>query len=175
MSNSYTKLARETLEKYLKKDTKSPLDNYPELKNKKAGVFVSLHNKTDNTLRGCIGTIMPTTDSVAEEIRQNAISAATRDSRFNPVQFKELEDLAISVDVLTDPEGVDSLDDLDAKKYGVIVRTEDGRSGLLLPDLPGVEDVDYQVSIAAQKGGIDLQRDQIFLERFEVIRYHESD
>lgn len=175
MVNPYTNLARKTLEMYLKNGTKPQSDIPTELSDKKAGVFVSLHHKNDDSLRGCIGTILPVTNSIAQEIIANAISAATQDPRFPAVKYSELTNLKISVDVLTTPEPISSPQKLNPKKYGVIVRTTDGRSGLLLPNLQGVNDVNYQINIAAQKGGIDLNNDEIILERFEVIRYHEED
>ena len=102
-------------------------------------------------------------------IIDNAVSAATRDPRFNPITPDELEWLEISVDVLGEPEQISSRDELDVKRYGVIV-TSGSRRGLLLPDLDGVDTVDQQVDIAMRKGGIS-PRDMYRLERFEVIRH----
>ena len=83
----------------------------------------------------------------------------------------ELDELVYDVDVLGEPEPVASADELDPRVYGVIVSTADGRRGLLLPDLDGVDTVDEQVQIAAQKGGIDLLGDDYHLERFVVERH----
>jgi len=133
----------------------------------RAGVFVSIHKAKE--LRGCIGTFEPTQASVAEEIITNAINSATRDPRFLPIAPDELDDLNYSVDVLTKPEPIKSQDELDPKKYGVIV--EAGmRRGLLLPDLEGVDTVDFQIDICRQKAGI-LPDEPIKLYRFEVKRY----
>ena len=106
---------------------------------------------------------------MAEEIIQNAISASTRDPRFSPIAASELEWLEINVDVLGEPEFIDSLDELDVKKYGVIVSSGRKR-GLLLPDLDGVDTVEEQVAIAMQKGGI-YEDEEIKLQRFEVVRH----
>jgi AmmeMemoRadiSam system protein A len=127
--------------------------------------------KVDGALRGCIGTIAPTWPSLAEEICANAISAAARDPRFDPVRPDELGDLVYDVDVLGEPELVAGIDELDPRRYGVIVSCADGRRGLLLPDLDGVDTVEEQVEIAARKGGIDLFGDAYRLERFEVVRH----
>lgn len=131
------------------------------------GAFVSLHRKGD--LRGCIGTILPTQDSLAEEIVRNAIQAATRDPRFLPLRADELADLEISVDVLGEPEPA-TLADLDPREYGVIV-SADRRQGLLLPDLEGVDTVEEQVAIAMRKAGI-APDECVNLQRFRVDRYH---
>ena len=132
-----------------------------------AGAFVSLH--VNGQLRGCIGTTGPTTESVAREIVQNAVSACSRDPRFPPVTVSELDSLEYSVDVLGQPEPMVSPDQLEVKKYGVIVSC-DGRRGLLLPDLEGVDTVEQQIDIARQKGGIS-SREKYTLERFEVVRH----
>ena len=161
------KLARETVESYVK-EGKVPEPGKVTLEMKeKAGVFVSIH-KLDE-LRGCIGTIEPQRETVAEEVIANAVSSATRDPRFPPVAPEELKDLDYSVDVLTTPELVADESQLDPKKYGVIV--EAGyRRGLLLPDLEGVDSVDYQIDICRQKGGIS-PAEPVKLYRFEVKRY----
>ena len=139
-----------------------------ELLNTRAGAFVSLHKNGD--LRGCIGTIGPVTSCLAQEIISNAVSASTRDPRFPPVREDEIDSLEINVDVLTEPEDIDSLEALDVRRYGVIVSTPDGRRGLLLPDLEGVDTVEDQVSIAMYKGGIG-SHEKFFLQRFEVVRH----
>ena len=132
-----------------------------------AGAFVSLH--AHGQLRGCIGTTGPTMESVAWEIVQNAVSACARDPRFPPATVSELDSLEYSVDVLGQPEPIVSPDQLDVKKYGVIISCG-GRRGLLLPDLEGVDTVEQQIDIARQKGGISF-REKYTLERFEVVRH----
>ena len=166
----YVKLARYSLETFVKTHQPAEIpDDLPiELLNRQAGAFVSLHK--DGELRGCIGTIAATQDTLAEEILQNAISACSRDPRFDPVTIDELDDIEYSVDVLGEPERVFDLKDLDVKKYGVIVENG-GRRGLLLPDLDGVETVEEQIAISKRKAGIRPE-EKVMLWRFEVIRHH---
>lgn len=161
-------LARESLRHYLATGKKLPLpaDIPPELQ-RQAGAFVSL--KKRGHLRGCIGTFGPTQANVAAEIIQNAVSAGTEDPRFHPVALAELAELDVSVDILEEPERVDSMADLDPQKYGVIVR-RGYRTGLLLPMLEGVDTVEEQVAIAREKAGIRADED-IELYRFTVTRY----
>lgn len=163
------KLARNTIEHFVRtgKTVAPPREPTPEMK-QKAGAFVSLHKH--GALRGCIGTIEPSSADVASEVIRNAISAASRDPRFPPVQADELDELEISVDVLLPPEPIESIDELDPKRYGVIVQSE-WRRGLLLPDLEGVDTAEYQVAIARRKAGINPS-ETVQLYRFEVIRYH---
>lgn len=161
-------LARQTVESYARNGEipKIDLDLPAQLPNQ-AGVFVSI--KKHGELRGCIGTTAPTRNSLRDEVVYNAISAAFQDPRFSPVEEEELGDLVYSVDVLGVPEPVESLTQLNAQKYGVIVRK--GRnSGLLLPDLEGVNTVEEQVNIAKRKAGIALD-EEVELLRFTVERY----
>ena len=134
----------------------------------RAGVFVSIYRH--GQLRGCIGTIEPVTSCVAEEIMRNAISSGTEDPRFDSVRESELDDLVYSVDVLMKPEPVQSISELDVKRYGVIV-SKGFRRGLLLPNLDGVNDVETQLRIAKQKAGIRADDDDVTIERFEVVRH----
>ena len=163
------KLAKDTVELYIREgriiDVKDE-DLLPELK-ERAGVFICL--KIHGTLRGCIGTFQPTEPTIAHETVRNAISAATCDPRFECVRTEELDAIEYTVDVLTPPVKVADKSELDPRKYGVIVKAG-GRRGLLLPDLEGVDTVDFQVSIAMQKAGI-APGTAVELSRFEVRRY----
>ena len=166
----WVKLARLSLETFVKTGKRLerlPEGLPPEMTERAAGAFVSLH--AHDQLRGCIGTTGPTTENVAWEIVQNAVSACSRDPRFPPVTVAELDSLEYSVDVLGQPEAIASPDHLDVKKYGVIVSCG-SRRGLLLPDLEGVDTVEQQIDIARQKGGIS-SREKYTLERFEVVRH----
>lgn len=167
--DEYVRLARLSIETYIKTGKHAALpDSLPDaMLNTRAGAFVSL--KKHGQLRGCIGTISATAGSVAGEIMQNAVSAAANDPRFEPVTEEELPELIYSVDVLGEAREVGSLDELDVKRYGVIVQSG-GRRALLLPDLEGINHVDEQVAIARQKAGIRVD-EPIKLFRFEVVRH----
>jgi AmmeMemoRadiSam system protein A len=167
--DSYRALARQALEFAVRSGgtLQMPSDLPDELLANKAGVFVSLHK--NGRLRGCIGTIAPTTGSVALEIMQNAVSAGLRDNRFEPVTVQELPELIYKVDILSAPEPIAGPEELDVKRYGVIV-SSGGRRGLLLPNLDGVDTVDEQLDIAKRKAGI-AENMPVKLERFEVVRH----
>lgn len=166
----WVRLARQTIETYIRKGTKMemPSDLPEELYTRRAGAFVSL--KEEGKLRGCIGTIAPVRSCLAEEIMDNAVSAATKDPRFSPVKENELDRLVYSVDVLGGTERITSLKELDVKRYGVVV-TRGRKRGLLLPDLEGVDTPEEQVAIAKRKAGIPEDEEDIILERFEVVRH----
>lgn len=167
--SSLVRLARQALETYVREGkiihAPQPL---PEEMRGRAGVFVSL--KKHGELRGCIGTTGPTRDTLADEIIHNAINAGVNDPRFMEVEPGELEDLTYSVDVLTPAAKINSLDELDPKRYGIIVK-KGSRTGLLLPDLEGVDTVDRQISIAKQKAGIGPRETAVEIYKFEVVRH----
>ncbi len=165
------KLAKDAVELYVREGKAFQVredDLTPEMK-LQAGVFVCL--KIQGMLRGCIGTFQPIESDVAHEVVRNAISAATCDPRFPAACIKELDTIEYSVDVLTPPERIRDSSELDPRRYGVIVQSG-GRRGLLLPDLEGVDTVEYQISIAMQKAGIPPGT-PVELSRFEVKRYYE--
>jgi MEMO1 family protein len=168
-----TKLARTAVETFVRSGAKiKPPVNVSGLLAERAACFVSLKS-LDGELRGCIGTIEPTEDTLADELIVNAINACTRDPRFPPVEPQELRELVYSVDVLTIPEPT-TFAELDPAIYGVIVEDEDGnRRGLLLPDIEGVDTAARQVEIAARKAGIRAG-EPVNLFRFSVQRFREA-
>ncbi|HSK62696.1 MAG TPA: AmmeMemoRadiSam system protein A [Pyrinomonadaceae bacterium] len=168
-----TGLARATVETFVRSGhVRLRGDVQGQLLSARAPCFVSLKT-LDGELRGCIGTIEPAKETLAEEIIANAISAAINDPRFEPVSEDELANLRYSVDVLLPAEET-VFEELDPAVYGVIVQDEDGsRRGLLLPDIPGVESAGQQVEIATRKAGIP-HGTTVKLWRFRVERYREG-
>jgi len=157
-----------------------------KLLREKAGVFVSIFRSPRGTdaeqkrrtdaekeLRGCIGTYLPTRENIAQEIIYNAIASATQDPRFASVIKEDLDKLSYTVYILASPEPIKTLEELDPKKYGIIVETKDfpSRTGLLLPDLKGINTIDDQVFIACQKAGIDPQKEELLIYRFKAEKY----
>jgi len=182
-------LAKSAVESYIKKgETISPPENLPkEFLTKKAGTFVTI-KKPGDYLRGCVGTYLPTQENIAKEIIKNAIVAATKDYRFGPIEEEELPSLSYSIYILREPELIKDIEELNPKKYGVIVKTTpiatssteansmfNGhmpfKSGLLLPGLEGIDTPEKQISVACQKGGIDQKREKVLVYRFRVKKY----
>lgn len=168
--NTYTNLAKQAIETYFK-DHKviKPSQNLPkEFYSLRAGVFVTIYN--DKNLRGCIGTYLPTEKNIANEIIQNAISAATNDYRFKVITVNELPKLKYEVSILSLPKEIIDKRELDPIKYGVLVKSGH-KSGLLLPDLEGVNNIEQQLTIACQKAGIDYPDEEIKIFKFTVKKY----
>ena len=172
-SHPLVELARRTIETYIRTGKRiAPPQELTDEMQKRAGAFVSLHRH--GQLRGCIGTIQPVEPNLAEEIIQNAISAATRDPRFPALRPDELEGLDVKVDVLAEPEPIEGPGELDPKRYGLIVQslTHPRKRGLLLPDLEGIDTVEEQMFYTrVHKAGISNPDEPVQLYRFEVRRY----
>lgn len=172
-SHPLVQLARKTIEYYVREgqELEPPRELLVEMQ-RRAGAFVTI--RRHGQLRGCIGTIQPTCDNVAEEVIRNAIAAATRDPRFSPLSPSELADLEVKVDVLGEPEPVSGPEELDPKRYGLIVQSvrHTWKRGLLLPDLEGIDSVEKQVFWTRHhKAGITDPDEPVEMFRFEVMRY----
>jgi AmmeMemoRadiSam system protein A len=163
-------LAKSAVENYIEEKIviSLPKDFPKEFLNKKAGVFVTIEK--EGRLRGCIGTYLPTRDNIGEETVHNAISAAVEDYRFGPIKKTELPHLSYTVYILNAPEKISDISELDAKKFGIIVKSGN-KSGLLLPDLEGVNTPAEQIAICCQKGGIYLKEGNIEIYKFTVEKY----
>lgn len=170
LMNAYSSLAKQTVEEFVKTGRliSLPADLPAKMLKERAGVFVSIRKK-NGSLRGCIGTYRSTQSNIAQEILHNAMAAAAHDPRFPPISPAELPDLVYAVDLLSKPENA-SKEELDPKKYGLIVQAADGRRGLLLPDLEGVVTIDQQISICRQKALI-CEDEPVRLYRFTVERH----
>ncbi|MBP5166615.1 MAG: AmmeMemoRadiSam system protein A, partial [Oscillospiraceae bacterium] len=168
-SDAYAALARRAVEEYVLygRKLRLPRETENQMTRARAGAFVSIHEH--GALRGCIGTVSPVKSCIGEEIISNAISAASADPRFRPIRPEELKWLEISVDILSEPEEIESADKLDVKRYGVIVCSGSKR-GVLLPDLEGVDTVEQQIDIARRKAGIAPGK-KLTLYRFAVSRH----
>ena len=167
-----TDLARQSIKHFLSSGERlgTPRNLPPEL-SRPAGAFVSLH-AVNGELRGCIGTTSPTTPNLASEVISNAISAATQDDRFNPVELHDLANLWISVDVLGRPVPEPDLSKLDPQRFGIVVSASDGRTGVLLPDLENINSAAEQIAICREKGAIDPE-EPVHISKFEVKRFQE--
>lgn len=185
--NKLTELAKLTVENYVKsRKITYPPEDFPSkfLKNK-AGTFVTIMENGE--LRGCIGTYLPTKKNIALEVIDNAILAATEDYRFKPIKKEKLPNLSYEVYILSDPKQIKNIKELNPKKFGIIVKScgfipgsdtifsaspkAYGKSGLLLPDLEGIDTVEEQISIACQKAGINPAKEEITIYKFTADKY----
>ncbi|KPJ73106.1 hypothetical protein AMJ48_02495 [Parcubacteria bacterium DG_74_1] len=185
--NPLVSLAKQSVESFIKegKIIEIPGDLPGDFLKKRAGTFVTIEKNGE--LRGCIGTYLSSRANIAEEIIHNAIAAATEDYRFGLITTEELPFLSYTVYILSYPEPVEDIKELNPKKFGIIVKSQGfssgsdvifntapeyyQKTGLLLPDLEGVDSAEKQISIACQKGGIEPQKEKVFIYKFTAEKY----
>lgn len=168
--HAYLALAREAITAHLER--RRPRAPEGLLPLPAQGVFVTLHTRRGHALRGCIGHMAPMKKNLADEVVSCAISAATQDPRFIPVERDELDNLEIELSLLEPEFPVDDVSMLDPRVYGVVVRTAT-RAGVLLPDIEGVDTVEQQIGIALRKAGI-APYENYRLHAFRVLKVREG-
>jgi AmmeMemoRadiSam system protein A len=171
LTDAVVGLARLAVERHVRDGVRVDVPDLPLSLPSRAGAFVTIRDGKD--LRGCVGTIEPVEPDLGAEIVRSAILAATEDPRFDPVRAGELPRLSYSVSVLEPPEEIDSIEQLDPARFGVIVMSG-GRRGLLLPDIEGIDTPDLQVEIARRKAGI-RPGSPVRLFRFRARQFPEHD
>jgi hypothetical protein len=152
------KTARLTIETYLRESKIPPTPEVPPKLKELRGVFVTLTKQGE--LRGCIGHPMPTTPLI-DALVDSAVSSATRDPRFPPLEMDELSEVEVEVSVLSKPETIKAKNpreypnSITIGKDGLIVE-RGWHAGLLLPQVP-VEwgwDPEEFLSHACMKAGL---------------------
>jgi AmmeMemoRadiSam system protein A len=148
------RIARSTVDAVVRKTKIPEFKPLTERLKELRGVFVTLHKRGD--LRGCIGYIegiKPLYQAVAD----NAVSAATEDYRFPPVQTSELDEIDIEVTVLSPlKRTLDPLKDIVLGKHGIVV-ARGNRRGVFLPQVAtetGWDKVTYLRQCSAGKAGL---------------------
>ncbi len=170
---SLSQVARRSLEAAFRGEVEKPELPAAGILGERHGVFVTIRGPR-RKLRGCVGTLTPRFVNTVEETWHVARDAAFHDGRFAPVGAQELEQLRFEVSVLCPLEEVASTAELDPQRYGVVLTTEDGRRGLLLPDVKGVKTIEEQLEGARYKGGI-CESEPVRIQRFAVKKFSEED
>lgn len=135
------------------------------------GVFVTVRTD-DGELRGCRGIPTPTQKDLVWETWRNAVAAAFHDHRFRPLRAQELPHLRFCVTILGRLEPDVSPKELDPATYGVLVASHDGRKGLLLPGIEGIDSVELQLAKARGKAGIEPD-EPVRIQRFAARSFEE--
>ncbi len=170
----YTKIAFESIQHFLNyRNTDALFEQViPDALLVQKACFVTLHVAKNGYLRGCIGTLEPVYEHLFSEIVHNAVAAATRDTRFEPLTLAELQTIDISVDVLTKPKKQTDLSNHNPKTHGLIISDGLYRRGVLLPDLEGIDSAEQQISIVKRKAGIAAYETNLEYFTFQVERFY---
>ncbi len=127
------KLARHTLEVYLKTGEVPAIEStsFSARLQTPVGAFVTL--KKNNSLRGCIGRFEPD-DPLCQVVQRMAIAAAVEDTRFPKVTFDELKKIHIEISVLTPMRKIKNPEEIELGRHGIYVK-KGFRSGTFLPQV----------------------------------------
>jgi AmmeMemoRadiSam system protein A len=162
-------LVKKTVTEYVKNKKVIPLpeDDNSKLRSESKPLFITI--KKNGSLRGCMGTIESTESNLGKEIISNSI-AACRDPRFNPIDEVELKELEYEINIIREKIEIkkDYLEKVNPKKEGIIVKSG-LKTGLLLPDIEGVDNSKKQLEIALRKAGIT--RDDYKILKFKTDKY----
>jgi len=125
-------VARESLENFLENGEliKFPT-NIPVLLEKRA-VFVTLRNRGNGDLRGCIGQSKPRYPLI-EAVAKTAISSAVDDTRFPLLTLDELPELFIEINVLS-PLTPSKPENIVIGKHGLMIN-KGYKGALFLPEV----------------------------------------
>lgn len=162
----YAKLARQSLEHYLKKGRylRIPLVHEKMLKERQ-GVFILI--KKHGEIRGYKGTVHPSTDCIAREIIKNVVEAGCGNNKFSEIRKEELAELEYSIYIIHDVK-IAKKEELNPEKYGICVKSG-SKSSCLYPNLYCIETGKRQLERALQKAGIG-EDEEYTIEKFEVIK-----
>jgi AmmeMemoRadiSam system protein A len=147
------KYARQAIGQYITTNKLLKVDDEEKIFNEYCGIFVTLREAGE--LRGCIGSVEAVLP-LRLGIPQLACSAAFSDSRFKPVEEKELKDIDIEISILSPNKRIKSPDEIIMGTHGVIVR-KGGKSGLFLPQVAretGWTKEQFLNELCSQKAGL---------------------
>ena len=112
------------LENFL--EIQEPLSYNKEFDSHSFPLFVTWH--FDHKLRGCIGTFKA--DKLGKNLQEYSLIAAFKDSRFPPIQKKELPHLSVDVSLLSHFEDIQNPLDWEVGKHGIEIEFTDEKGRL---------------------------------------------
>jgi len=124
-------IARQAIEHAVQDQPYEPEPREEKSLNMRNGCFVSIHKQGE--LRGCIGNFQSELP-LFREVAKMAISSATQDPRFYPVQHDELADLDLEISVLSPLQKIEEIDEIEVGKHGIYLEKSFHR-GVLLPQV----------------------------------------
>jgi len=147
------KIARASIETYLKTGKKLEVSQMDPVLSQKMGAFVTLNKHKE--LRGCIGNLIGS-QPLYLTVRDMAVESAVDDPRFSQVNLSELKDIEIEISVLSPMERVATAEKIELGKHGVLVR-KGYQSGVFLPQVAtetGWSKEEFLNNLCAHKAGL---------------------
>lgn len=150
-------IARETIKAYLETGKTLEISEKDPRLLKNEGAFVTL--RKNGTLRGCIGQIIGR-EPLYLTVRDMAISAATQDPRFKPVDKEEFKDIEVEISVLSAPKVIRDVQEIQMGTHGVIIHRGPYHHGVFLPQVAtetGWSREEFLSELCSQKAGLPTE------------------
>lgn len=141
----------------------------PDLMRQQA-CYVTIYEDPGQRFRAMYGTPLPATACLAQEIINNTTQALVQEAHRN-IRQADLNDLHFEVAVLGPLERIGGPEHLDIKRFGVYVRSDRGKSSVVLPHRVGIESAAEQFATALRESGASTRTESVTFYRFSVI-YH---
>lgn len=166
----YAKLAKDAAHYYVMRRGVLPPPAYlqPDFGRQRA-CYVTIYEDPGRRFRSMHGTPLPTTPTLAQEIVKNTVTALQNESRV--LRQADLQDLHFEVALLGPLERIGGPEHLDPKRFGAYVRSDRGKSSVILPHRVGVDTAEQQFATVLRESGVDLRHEAATFYRFTVA-YH---
>ena len=154
-----------------------PIEFPKVFKNQKFPVFVTWSTGKEKELRGCIGTFH--SDDLQENLKHFALSAAFSDSRFTPINEKEIPSLNCGISLLINFEDAKNCYDWEVGKHGIQIFFEDDHdkySATFLPEVPiehnmsKITTLQHLIKKAGYYGKLENIEKKIKMRRYQSIK-----
>jgi AMMECR1 domain-containing protein len=169
----YAKIAYDAILLYMKtgKTILKDESEIPPALKLKLPCYVSIF--LDGKLRGSKGSIKPTQDYLYNEIIHNAVKAVEESKNAEALKEEELNNITLTVDVLSQPRPVENKSMLKPRKHGIAIKDEAGNESVVFPNTDGIESIEQQMETAKEKAGIkkETPEDQLNILNFTITRY----
>ena len=149
-----------------------------DFKGKSYPLFVTWTTGKEKELRGCIGTFAK--DLLEKNLMRYALISAFKDTRFNPIELKELKNLNCEVSLLVQFEKAKSPVDWVVGTHGIDIDFDDSRgesySATFLPEVAEEEHWDqkttlqYLIRKAGYRGSLESVFNNIKVTRYQSIK-----
>jgi AmmeMemoRadiSam system protein A len=146
-------LARQTATQYLTTETFPTFHTDDPALLQPLGAYVTYEKQ--GALRGCVGRIEADRPAFLN-VQYAAVAAALADSRFPAIAPEELEELEIEITLLEPLRQVESPDEIQIGRDGVLMRVGADKGALYLPQVPPEQGWDLQATLLSlcRKAGL---------------------
>jgi len=170
ITHPYAKLAKSTIEYYIKTRAVLQVPNYvgPEFHSQKA-CYIYILQKPGQQLRGAYGSPLPQHQNLAQEIIINTLAAARTCTP--ALRRSDLTALIFRVAIVDTMQRISSSAHLNPTIFGLYIKSDRGKSALVLPHRTGINSAEDQIATALREAAINQRQESVTMYRFQVNEY----